>query len=575
MDMNMKQNKIYGFLQKWIPVLILLLYPLRKVNTGIDLMDGGYSLGNYRFFTTMNQVWKLATYLANVLGAALSRLPFGNTWIGMNVYTALLTGITAAGTYCALRKRLQHPVLIWLGEMLALSICWAPSTNLYQYLGYYLMTAAVLVLYHALTNKNNICYITAGIILGLAVGVRMPNITYAALILPVWYYAWLTKDRDWFIHTLYCIGGYVLGLLVPLGVIAFKYGVQAYPEMIASLFGMTDTATDYKPTSMIMAMFGDYIQYSVWLILFLLYLLAGLVLFRIASGRFVKVKKVLYLLGLAVILRFCYGRGMFGFDYTGYFSMYKWVTVYLLIVIILCIYCLVDSKISQQQKLWSAFMPVIIFITPLGSNNGLYPIISNLFIMAPVSFVFLYEIFKNVREEYVFVCKSMVIFIIGCTFVQCFLFGVFFHFHDALPKGEQYVKTEIPGSISTKNMYTTVDKKEELEALGGYLTQNHLTEKKVLLYGEIPAISYIFDMEPAVYTTWADLRSNTLERLQADLDAITTDYPVVIVTDAIGQELSGNTSYVDEKLDAIAQFLSRGNYQCGYAQKGYYVYTSQ
>ena len=493
----MKQNKIYGFLQKWIPVLILLLYPLRKVNTGIDLMDGGYSLGNYRFFTTMNQVWKLATYLANVLGAALSRLPFGNTWIGMNVYTALLTGITAAGAYCVLRKRLQHPVLIWLGEMLALSLCWAPPTNLYQYLGYYLMTAAVLVLYHALTNKNNICYIIAGIILGLAVGVRMPNITYAALILPVWYYAWLTKDRDWFIHTLYCIGGYVLGLLVPLGVIVFKYGVQAYPEMIASLFGMTDTATDYKPTSMIMAMFGDYIQYSVWLILFLLYLLAGLVLFRIASGRFVKV------------------------------------------------------------------------------NNGLYPIISNLFIMAPVSFVFLYEIFKNVREEYVFVCKSMVIFIIGCTFVQCFLFGVLFHFHDALPKGEQYVKTEIPGSISTKNMYTTVDKKEELEALGGYLTQNHLTEKKVLLYGEIPAISYIFDMEPAVYTTWADLRSNTLERLQADLDAITADYPVVIVTDAIGQELSGNTSYVDEKLDAIAQFLSRGNYQCSYAQKGYCVYTSQ
>ena len=163
--MNMKQNKIYGFLQKWIPVLILLLYPLRKVNTGIDLMDGGYSLGNYRFFTTMNQVWKLATYLANVLGVALTRLPFGDTWIGMNVYTALLTGITAAGTYCALRKRLQHPVLIWLGEMLALSICWAPSTNLYQYLGYYLMTAAVLVLYHALTNKNNICYIVAGVIL--------------------------------------------------------------------------------------------------------------------------------------------------------------------------------------------------------------------------------------------------------------------------------------------------------------------------------------------------------------------------------------------------------------------------
>ncbi len=90
-----------------------------------------------------------------------------------------------------------------------------------------------------------------------------------------------------------------------------------------------------------------------------------------------------------MILRFCYGRGMFGFDYTGYFSMYKWVTVYLLIVIILCIYCLVDSKISQQQKLVVLFMLSIIFIIRLDINNGLYPIISNLFIMAPVSFVFL------------------------------------------------------------------------------------------------------------------------------------------------------------------------------------------
>ena len=84
---------------------------------------------------------------------------------------------------------------------------------------------------------------------------------------------------------------------------------------------------------------------------------------------------------------------------------------------------------------------------------------------------------------------------------------VFFHFHDALPKGEQYVKTEIPGSISTKNMYTTVDKKEELEALGGYLTQNHLTEKKVLLYGEIPAISYILIWNLRSIPPWADLRS--------------------------------------------------------------------
>ena len=68
---------------------------------------------------------------------------------------------------------------------------------------------------------------------------------------------------------------------------------------------------------------------------------------------------------------------------------------------------------------------------------------------------------------------------------MCFLV-FFFHFHDVFSEGGKYVEAEIPGSISTRGMYTTVDKKEKLEALGGYLTENQLTDKKVLLYGEVP-----------------------------------------------------------------------------------------
>lgn len=572
--MNVKQSKIYSCIKKWLPVLILLLYPLRNIRTGIDLMDAGYSLGNFRFFGTMNQMWKLATYLANITGVALSRLPFGDTWIGMNVYTSLLVGITAACTYCILRKCMGHPFLLWLGEMLALSLCWAPTTILYHYLGYIALTAATLLLNRALTMHSNMCYVVAGIVLGLAVGVRMPNITYAALILPVWYYEWLTHDKEWLSNTLRCIAGFVVGFLIPAGVIVVKYGIQAYPDMIASLFGMTDTATDYKPVSMIMAMFGDYISYSVWLILFGVYLLAGLLLFRIARDRFVWAKRAVYLLGMLVLLRFCYGRGMFGLDYTTYFAMYKWVTVYLLITIILCAYLIIKREVVKEHKLWAAFMLVLIFITPLGSNNGLYPLINNLFLIAPVSFVLLYMVLTKPDGDNGFVWKSMTTFAVGCMLLQSVLFGVFFHFHDVLSECGKYVEAEIPGSISTRGMYTTVDKKEKLEALGGYLTENQLTDKKVLLYGEIPAISYIFDMEPAVFTTWADLPSNSLDRLQADLDAIVQDYPVVIVTDAVGNELKNAEYGEDDKLKAISAFLQSGNYQCTYDQKGFSVYTS-
>ena len=88
-----------------ILMIFLLLYPLRKAMIGLDLMDAGYALGNYRFFDTMNETWKLATYLSNVLGVLLGKLPFGNTWVGMNVYTSLLIGITASTTYGFLVKQ--------------------------------------------------------------------------------------------------------------------------------------------------------------------------------------------------------------------------------------------------------------------------------------------------------------------------------------------------------------------------------------------------------------------------------------------------------------------------------------
>lgn len=569
------ENGRFRRLREWLPVCILLLYPLRRAGIGIDLMDAGYSLGNYRYFEVMNPTWRLATYLANVAGVVLSALPFGDTWLGMNVYTSLLIGITCVIAYCFLRKRLGHPLLLFLGEMLALSLCWAPSVVLYHYLGYFAMTAAALLLYRALTDKNNICYIIAGGVLGMAVCVRMPNITYVALIVPVWYYAWLERDKRRLVHTLYCIGGFAAGLLVPMAVIGIRYGLNAYPDMVASLFGMTDKATDYKPTAMIYAMFSDYLQYSAWLLLFALCMGAGLVLFRIAKGRFIIIKKLLYLAGLLLLLRFCYGRGMFDFVYTAYFSMYKWVTVYLLLVNLLCAYNIFKRDNAKERRLWSAFLLVIIWITPLGSNNGLYPVINNLFLIAPVSLVFIYEELRGLDAwQYRFPVWAMTGFIVGFTLLQSYLFGIFFTFHDVIASGERYVTVDIAGSSSTRGMRTTVDKKAQLETLGGYLTENELTDKKVLLYGDIPAISYIFDMEPAVYTTWADLASNPLERLREDLAAITQDYPVVIVSKQTGDLLEKGRPFEDAKLQCIFDFLEKGGYTCTYSQDGFCVYLA-
>lgn len=607
-----------------LPALILLLYSLRHITVGLDLMDAGYALGNYRFFDSLNQMWKLATYLANITGVLLSRLPYGDCWVGMNVYCSLLIGGMAAGVYLFMQRRYGQKrklfcILLFVAEMTALSLCWAPSVILYHYLGYLLMTAVVMLLFVAITGGKKKYFVIAGVVLGLCVTVRMPNITYMALILPVWCDCFwnrsrriLRKKNAWFgelaARTLYCVCGYLAGLLVPLGVICARYGMTAYPRMIASLFGMTDHAADYKPASMVTAMFEDYIHYSAWLFLFLGYMALGLLFFHVFGRRLdrrgdndgsyknraVIVLKAVYASGLLILLRFCYGRGMFDFDYSDYFSMYKWVTVYLLIVIVLCVWLLWDQAARRDLKLWAVFLLVIIFVTPLGSNNGLYPIMNNLFLVIPVSLLMIEYVFKESRKAGTdsFAFRITFVFILVCTAVQSVLFGTGFVFHDkGVQENNNRVGIELQCGSAGAGLETTRDKKEAIEELDAYLYQNNLNEKRVILYGDIPAIAYLMDMEPAIFTTWADLDSNSMDTLEEDLNRLSDNaapdaLPVMIFGRSYVErvesvesvervaETNGLFDLKDQKYRLIMDFAEENGYRECFRNGGYIVLSA-
>lgn len=589
-NVKKKKNKI-----KYLLAVVLFLYPLRHAFVGVDLMDAGYALGNYRFFDVLNPMWKLATYLANVAGLALSHIPWGDTWAGMNVFCGLFIGAVAVVAYiymCELyEERLKAGVyLFFLAEFTALSLCWAPNVILYHYIGYLLMTIAVLALYKAILNDSKTDYITAGEILGVCVAVRMPNVTYMALILPVWYFCFIRKKtfKTLCSRTLYCVAGYAVGMTATLGYICVKYGISAYLGMITSLFEVTETATDYKPTSMLGAMFGDYIRYSAWLGIFMVYGVLGVIAFKLADAINIKKEiknkitiaiKTLYLLGMAVVIRFCYGRGMFGFDYTDFFSMYKWVTVYLLVVMIACVWTLFSSKIEDECKLWAVLLMVIIWVTPLGSNNGLYPIINNLFLVAPVSVYLFAQCFGALKVDTKFradrrlVVVSVCALIFICTMAQSILFGYHFVFHDAKAAAEKETLSELQCSTAALGLKTTDEKKQAIEGLDRFLYDSELNKNQVILYGDIPAVAYILDMEPAVFTTWADLDSNRLSLLQQDLDALyqNGETPVIILgKEALEKRVQQGKR--DVKLEAINAFMEESNYEMLYENQLFAVY---
>lgn len=84
-----------------------------------------------------------------------------------------------------------------------------------------------------------------------------------------------------------------------------------------------------------------------------------------------------------VLIRFYWGRGMFDFRYYCYGSMYEWAVLFLLLTIVCAVSLIIGRKCKTENKVLALLILLEIFVTPLGGNNHLYPIINNLFLAAP------------------------------------------------------------------------------------------------------------------------------------------------------------------------------------------------
>ena len=101
-----KRKKLTKILEKFIFPCLLLIYPLLWVNQGIDVSDPMYSLTNFRFFPELKGSWAIATYLANVAGWLLMKLPFGGTLLGISFYTRLVISAMALLSYYFLKGKM-------------------------------------------------------------------------------------------------------------------------------------------------------------------------------------------------------------------------------------------------------------------------------------------------------------------------------------------------------------------------------------------------------------------------------------------------------------------------------------
>ena len=558
----------------------------------------GYANFEYMGTRHMDPMWLFSTYLTTAIGHFLSLLPGAKTLVGMNFYTGLSISLLAVLGYYFCTKVLKIPAgLSFLGEFTAVSFCWCPTGSFYNYVTYVFFLVSVICLYLGLSRGKGGLLFAAGVALGCNVLARFSNLPEAAMIVGVWAYGiicWLEERREivkssrqsmdfsrensmektdeqkarkkeagrrlrkkLLQDTGICLAGYLTALLVLFGYIQIRYGMDAYVRGIQRLFSMTEVATDYTAASMILGMFDWYFQNLYWELRMCVFLVVGMIAvglleFAAACVRDSyagkdTIKKVLRILEwavsalVAVIMVFwLYRQGFCATEYTHYGAIIWPGVTFLTLTLLVTLWRIFTPSAPREEKLVSGLIFLVIWITSLGSNNKLYPSMNNLFLALPYMYWQFYRFCKyagSFRWKRVTISAVPAKCIFGgfflLFFIQVGLFGRSFVFVEGT--GVQELGAQVTNNKTLQNVWMSEERAGWMQEISEYVNTGGLAGKDVLLYGQIPALSYYLQM-PAAFNPWPDLDSYQIAQMEEDMlkmqermDTDATYRPVVLL----------------------------------------------
>lgn len=607
--------------------VILAVYPMRHIHWGIDLWDTGYNYANFTYMGLdhMDSMWLFSTYLANALGHLFTLFPFGDTLIGMNFYTGLLVSTLALVGFGFCTKQLKMPAWIaFIGELLAISLCWCPTALLYNYLTYVLFLIGTVLLYQGLTRERRWRLFAAGVCLGANVLVRFSNLPEMGMILAVWGWSALgalqarlksaadEKGKGWertqkynaryFMqavrNTLLCLAGYLTALVLLLGLIRIRYGLDAYLAGIRRLFGMTDTATDYTAVSMIRGMLDSYIENLYWAARIGVIVLAGVIGFALVNaivkrcpscrGWLPRLARIGWCGVCVLMLVWLYLRGFTVAEFYHYGAILRPATLFLMLTLLIALIRILPPRVSTEEKLLSGTVILIVLLTPLGSNNKLYPAMNNLFLAAPYTLWECWKFARRVPEPQIrkltlpmFPVKGILAAFLAMVLFQCGGFGWGFVFAEAT--GVQNITAVIENNSVLRGVKTSPERAAWMEELSAYANEHNLAGQEVILYGEIPSLSFYLQM-PSAFNPWCDLRSYSTEAMTEEMERLTDEIdtgeracPVIIIeadyytylesgetapdTIKIADTKRAKITSMSAKSDLLADFMERYGYE--------------
>ena len=621
----LENKELFRGLLDSLALIILFLYPFRKIHLGLDLWDTGYNLANFEYMglTNMDPMWLFSTYLSNAVGHLMSLLPYGHTLLGMNFYTSFVPALMAVSAYLFFTRVIKMPGwLAFVAEYGALALCWAPTSVLYHYLTYFVIGASALLLYRGLTENEALTIGLSGALCGLGIFVRFSNLPQFALILAIWMYgafefrdAYVDGDKvkmpsrveafkKAMLRGFWFILGYFAAFFVFFIYLGIRYGFADYIEAIKGLFEIPDNSAGYGPVDMIKKLIFSYINKDMafWVSRMLIIAVGGGAIFfctvflakRYGSPVTVKraedpvAKRILMAgrilgaiaSGCAVV--FLYNNRIVSNVYTEYWSVFNLTAIMTFFALVCALFVIFFGKFKADERLLATVAVYTQLIAAIGGNNGEYCTYNNMFVWFPFMLYMVYRLLKYHKYSWLYGLKCVMTGVILYFLVQATLFGANFSFTEACVDSGSPRVAHVTNNRVLSGIRMSEEKAYSFERLSEFVAENSLIERELISFGYIPGVHYYLQMAPA-FNPWPDLDSYTEEKMAAKLNEIAGmiedsesgaevgkyyEKPVVILC------VSENATYShnENKWKMIYDFMDREDYKLVYSDSYFEVY---
>lgn len=464
-------NKIIYFVNQhpWasLGIVLISLYGFQLLNIvyGFDLNDTGFHLVAYEnvFNAPGCVTYNFMYYLTNIVGGTLMWL-FPNLGVlGFRIVGALLVLLTLIIIFLTLKNSIPVIHLLLGSILVVVGYVKLPYVLNNAILSCCLYAVSIVFLYKGLCRKKILLVILSGLIVGLNIFTRIPNILGVGLVLIIFlhkkYYLKI-NSFDWR-NAFYFLIGVSLGVLIVLGIMVRMGHADIFKNSLLVVFSMAGDGSSHNILWMLKIHIAFYL--SAIIPLFVLYAIGHIEKRVESKGNIYFIFIFISVLSIALYV-------------------YETPWVYVLIwgfIVLGCIICIFRNRnqLGVLAILALYMMIIEIYGSDYGVNHGSLPAL----LAAPIASMQLLD-------------RKKIVYVLTFVLAVCWQVIRKGNFQDS---GPIYQKSQMITNLETKGVYTTKEKASVINTTLKDIDPYVSIGDTMVCFPSAPMMNYLTHTRPA------------------------------------------------------------------------------